>query len=118
MIGFGLLGAACSTLVREKPRSVPGEPLVRDLAGVVVRGLSAAVVVFLGVQGGLAGFAAEEVDPNPYMLLFTCFVGAVFSEDVWTWAHQKLTGQLTATGQVTPTTVSEPGNPSEESKRS
>jgi hypothetical protein len=59
---------------------------------VVIRGLSAAIVVFLAVEGGLAIFAGGTVDPdpNPYVLLLTCPIGAVFSEHIWEWAQEKL----------------------------
>jgi hypothetical protein len=94
LMGFGLLGSACSTMVRERIRQRPGGPIVRDISGVVIRGLSAAIVVFLAVEGSLAVFVGTNVQPNPYVLLFTCLVGAVFSEDVWHWAHRKLTQSL------------------------
>ena len=92
MLGFGLLGAAASTFVREQAgrRRRPKQPLVRDLAGVVIRGGSAAIVVFLAVMGGLAIVTAEPAEPNPYVLLFTCLVGAVFSERIWKWAEKTL----------------------------
>lgn len=92
MIGFGLLGSAVSTFVRESKEHErkPGEPLVEDLAGIVLRGVSAAIVVFLAVEGGLTVFSVGEGDPNPYVLLFTCLVGAVFSERVWAWAREKI----------------------------
>jgi len=92
MIGFGLLGSAVSTFVREtqEQKRTPGGPLVDDLAGVILRGVSAAIVVFLGVKGGLTVFAGNEGEPNPYVLLFTCLVGAVFSERVWAWAREKI----------------------------
>ena len=60
----------------------------------MIRGFSAAVVVFLAVEGGLAIFAADRPEPNPYVLLLTCLVAAVFSEDVWEWAHKNLRDQL------------------------
>lgn len=92
MIGFGLLGSAVSTFVREsrEHKRQAGEPLVEDLAGVILRGVSAAIVVFLAVKGGLTVFSVGEGDPNPYILLFTCLVGAVFSERVWAWAREKI----------------------------
>ena len=90
LLGFGLLGSACSTFVREHAVRKPGEPIVTDLQGVVIRGLSAAIVIFLAVEGGLAVFSGNSAEPNPYVLLFTCLVAAVFSEDVWNWAHEKL----------------------------
>ncbi|MFN7944777.1 MAG: hypothetical protein U0Z53_05460 [Blastocatellia bacterium] len=90
LLGFGLLGSACSTFVRERVRRGNDGVLVADLPGVVIRGLSAAIVVFLAVEGGLAIFASSGSEPNPYVLLLTCLVAAVFSEDVWRWAHRKL----------------------------
>ncbi|GAB2177790.1 hypothetical protein [Dongia sp. agr-C8] len=90
LLGFGLLGAACSTFVREVSRRSGGDgALVEDLAGVVIRGVSAAVVVFLAVYGGLAIFGTNA-EPNPYVVLFTCLVGAVFSDTVWDWAQSRL----------------------------
>jgi hypothetical protein len=93
MVGFGLLGAACSTFVREVRKKevlrTGDGALVEDLAGVVIRGVSAAVVVFLAVYGGLAIFGTNA-EPNPYVVLFTCLVGAVFSETVWDWAQERL----------------------------
>jgi len=47
-------------------------------------------VVFLAVKGGLAIFASGEGELNAYVLFFTCLVGAVFSEDVWGCARDKL----------------------------
>jgi uncharacterized membrane protein YgcG len=126
MLGFGLLGAAASTFVREQTKRerrearrrrriqkklqsrgidadpaaesrAPGDnsqplhtmqPLVLNLASVVIRGGSAAIVVFLGIMGGLS-VLTQEADPNPYALLFTCLVGAVFSEKVWEWAEER-----------------------------
>lgn len=90
MLGFGLLGAASSTFIRERAKRKPGHPLIGDLTGVIVRGVSAAVVVFLVVEGGLAVFSVGEAEPNPYVLLFTCLVGSVFSERIWRWAQIRL----------------------------
>jgi hypothetical protein len=93
LLGFGLLGSACSTFVRERrdrPADQLGCPLVTDLSSVVIRGLSAAIVVFLSVEGGLAVFSSSASEPNPYVLLLTCFIGSVYSETVWAWAQRKL----------------------------
>jgi hypothetical protein len=102
MIGFGLLGAVISTFVRERLATAKGGITpgttgvvwVSDLAGVVLRGLSAAVVVFLAVQGGLAVFGGDQSNPNPYVLLLLCLVAAVFSEDVWARAYDYLAEKL------------------------
>jgi hypothetical protein len=104
MLGFGLLGAAISAFVRTDTRAdnraVP-RANGAEVGRVVVRGLSAAVVLFLAVKGGLAILAVGEQDPNAYVLFFTCLVGAVFSEDVWTWARTKFLKNLGGDGKLT-----------------
>jgi hypothetical protein len=85
--------------VREHPRHEGAGPLVSNLAGVVIRGLSAAIVVFLAVEGGLAIFSSGSGAPNPYVLLLTCLVASVFSEVVWDWAREKLREKLKTTGK-------------------
>lgn len=89
MLGFGLLGAAISTVVRSDIKQAE-RPAIEEVGRIVVRGLSAALVVFLAVKGGLAVFTAGESSPNAYVLFFTCLVGAVFSDDVWLWARERL----------------------------
>ncbi|MFZ0272492.1 MAG: YEATS-associated helix-containing protein [Acidobacteriaceae bacterium] len=93
MLGAGLLGSAASTFIRQQKGRSPGGPLVTDLAGIVIRGVSAAIVIFLAVQGGLNIFSTSTGEPNPYVLLCTCLIGAVFSEDVWSKAQEWLKKQ-------------------------
>lgn len=90
MLGFGLLGSAVSSFVRGRIIREKGEALVGDLSGVLIKGLSAAVIVFLAVEGGIAFFTTGEIAPNPYVLFFTCLVGAAFSENIWEWARERL----------------------------
>jgi hypothetical protein len=90
LIGFGLLGAAASMIIRERTQRLSNTPLVSDLPSVIVRGVTAAIVVFLAVKGRLAIFAPQTPDPNPYVLLLTCLIAAVFSEPVWEAARSYL----------------------------
>jgi hypothetical protein len=88
MLGFGFFGSAISRFVRRQSSDGSGTAAVtNDLSTVVISGLSAAIVVFLASQGGLAIFSGSEAavpaEPNPYVLLLTCLVAAVFSEDIW-----------------------------------
>lgn len=95
MLGAGLLGSGVATFLRSQ-RS--GKQSEGQLAGVVVRGVTAAIVVFLAVQGGLSTVAVSSgstpPSPNPYLLLLICFVAAVYSEQVWNTALRRLVKQL------------------------
>lgn len=100
MLGFGLFGAAISTIVRERAAGNPGTDA--RIGDVVIKGLSAAIVVFLAVEGGLAVFTTtRSQEPNAYVLFFTCLVGAVFSENVWSWAQSRLTRDLPSPRRAT-----------------
>ncbi|HLZ89403.1 MAG TPA: hypothetical protein VKQ52_19245 [Puia sp.] len=91
MLGFGLLGAS---LLSFAPRdensnfieSLSVKPLINNFGGVLARGFGAALIVYLATKGGLALFTlgGAASDPNGYILLLACFIGAVFSERVWT----------------------------------
>ena len=85
LIGFGLFGALVSTFVR----APAGQSPLLDIFGVVCRGVSAAIVVFLAAYSGIAIVSQTSGDPNPYVVFVTCLVGAVFGEDVWLWAKNK-----------------------------
>jgi hypothetical protein len=86
LIGFGLFGALVSMFVRT-PTDQINEWAV---FGVVCRGVSAAIVVFLAAYGGIAIVSQNGGDPNPYVVFVTCLVGAVFSDEVWKWAKERL----------------------------
>lgn len=97
MLGFGLFGAVISTFVKEAKvidKTSKDGVILKDVTGVIIRGVSAAIVIFLGVKGGLAIFSSGEGEPNPYTLFFTCLVGAVYSERIWEWAKEKLSSNL------------------------
>jgi hypothetical protein len=60
------------------------KPIIKDFWGVLARGFSAAILIYLATKGGIAILTTStSSDPNGYILLFMCFVGAVFSEKVW-----------------------------------
>lgn len=89
MLGFGLLGAAASTVVRQRQTDersgaqTGGAVLGDHLTNLVLSGVSAALATYLALKGGLAVISAEGAEPNPYVLLLTCFVAAVYWEDAW-----------------------------------
>jgi len=111
MLGFGLFGAVISTFVRETSNTEEYNKdavIIKDIPGVIIRGISAAIVIFLGVKGGLAIFSSGEGEPNPYALFFTCLVGAVYSERIWEWAKEKLSSSLRTNVKAAPIPEVEP----------
>lgn len=88
LIGFGLLGAGGSTFIREQSKDEK-KALIDDFAGVLIKGFTAAIVIFLGVQGSLAILTTNTVNLNAYALFFVSFVAAVFSDDAWNWAKNR-----------------------------
>jgi hypothetical protein len=90
MFGFGMLGAAISSFVNITPGVERKQPLIVDLHIVIIRGFSAAIVIFLATKGGIAIINNGSNNPNPHVLFFTCLVGAVFSERIWDWAKKQL----------------------------
>jgi len=91
MLGVGLVGCIVSSFLRQQAaQPVDGGPWIPDIFRVIVLSFTAAIVVYLAIEGGLNIFSAETNQANPYVLLFSCLVGAVFSQDVWDAAHAKL----------------------------
>jgi hypothetical protein len=97
MFGFGLLGASLLSFRRIKINGdfmsvLKTEPLIQNFGYVLARGLGAALVIYLATKGGLAIFSpgATTTDTNGYILLLTCFVGAVYSDKVWSSVRKSL----------------------------
>jgi hypothetical protein len=90
LVGFSLLGATVSRAVRAKDGELRAGLSLDELLSVVAGGVTAAIVVFLAAYGGLAVLGSSSNDPNPYVVFVTCLVGAVYSEDVWSWARKRL----------------------------
>ena len=82
LLGFGLFGALSASFIRPNMSATDRQETV------FVRGIAAAILVYLAVVGGLAVFTRKST-PNPYAVYFACLVAAVFSEDVWNWAQQR-----------------------------
>jgi hypothetical protein len=95
MFGFGLFGASISTLIRYQDSDHPPQVGYR----IIVKGLSAAVLLFLSIMGGSAILGIETSKPNAYSLFFLCLIGSVFSDSVWEWAKSKLPGTNGSTGE-------------------
>ncbi len=88
VLGFGLLGSVASTWIQRLMRSTRG----RNSPRLLMQGFLSALVVYLGVQGGLLVFATNST-PNPLALMFVCCLAAVFNEKVWA-ALEKFLGNL------------------------
>lgn len=96
MLGFGLLGAGISSLIRNRNLTDEAEMFEKSIASIIIGGVSASLVIFLSAKGGLAIFSNSEIDLNPYTLLFLCLVGSVFSEIVWEKAYYYIKSRSTA----------------------
>lgn len=96
MFGFGLLGASLLSFqqINENGdfiKALKTKPLIINFGNVLARGFGAALVIYLATKGGLAIFSAgTTTDANGYILLLTCFIGAVFSEKVWNRIRKSL----------------------------
>ncbi len=66
----------------------------------LIRGIGAAVLVFLLAKGGAAIFTKGDATPNAYAIFFACFVAAVFSDDVWLWARNRQRNELGGLGDA------------------
>lgn len=103
LFGFGLLGGIGSTYIRRNMKDGDNNYMANNLLGILINGLSAAIVVFLAVKGALMVFSSDPDASdklNPYMLFFTCLVASVFSEDVWAWARGKLSDTLNTNDEI------------------
>jgi hypothetical protein len=116
LLGFGFFGALASSFIRRAQAparsgrvesegdtaemtssSGRGRESLANLDLIVpalIRGVAAAVLIFLAVAGGIAVFTRADPEPNPYAVFLACFIASVFSEDVWEWAHRRQTAQL------------------------
>ena len=93
LLGFGFFGALASSFIR---RARTREALLDTelIVPALIRGVAAAVLIFLAVVGGIAVFTRADPEPNPYAVFLACFIAAVFSEDVWEWARRRQIEQL------------------------
>jgi len=97
MLGAGLFGSAVGTFVaasvRKKDVSIGNAPLSH-----LIRSFAATMVVYLGLKTGVAFAAVGNPNPDPYLMLFLCFIGTVYSDDVWKWAKRTGEGYWKAEG--------------------
>jgi len=97
LVGFALFGAVLGAFSKPGFNNVNIDNIRTDgliyyeILVVLVRGFSAALVVYLSLKGGLSLITTTSSDKiNPYVILFLCFISAVFSDNIWEWAKTKL----------------------------
>ncbi|UII34027.1 hypothetical protein LVD17_09400 [Fulvivirga ulvae] len=100
MLGFGLLGAGIASLIRNREVTDQGM-FKKNITGVIIGGVSASLVIFLSAKGGLAILSSQDIQLNPYTLLFLCLVGSVFSEVIWEKAYNYIKSDSN-TSETTP----------------
>jgi hypothetical protein len=90
LLGFGFFGALAASFIREFAGMPSNElPAIGFILPALIRGVGAAILVFLLAKGGTAILTTGDASPNAYAIFFACFVAAVFSEDVWSWARSR-----------------------------
>jgi hypothetical protein len=90
LLGFGFFGALAASFIREFAGTPRNElPAIGFILPALIRGVGAAILVFLLAKGGTAILTTGDASPNAYAIFFACFVAAVFSEDVWSWARSR-----------------------------
>jgi hypothetical protein len=87
MIGVGLVGTVLSSVTREGEAKQQAS-LVNEAA----RSMGGSFIVFLAIYGGILIFTTGA-KPNPYLVLFACLAGAVFSDEVWAWVRGRFERQ-------------------------
>jgi hypothetical protein len=90
LLGFGFFGALAASFIREF-KATPGNtlPPMGFIVPALIRGIGAAILVFLLAKGGMAILTKGDATPNAYAIFFACFVAAVFSDDIWLWARNR-----------------------------
>lgn len=110
LLGFALFGAVVgaankpnfTNVTPDKTRS--DDSIYFDIIVTLVKGFSASLVVYLSIKGGFSLITTTNSDTvNPYLILFLCFISAVFSDSIWDWARTKLVGSTASSGDK-PTT--------------
>ena len=99
MIGFGLFGSVMGRAFLPA-HDEQGKPLDSWSGDVLLVGFSAAVIIFLASQGGMAVIASGNTELNPHVLFLACFVGAAFGDRVWNRAKVQLLEKLNEQGHV------------------
>jgi hypothetical protein len=95
LLGFGFFGALAASFIRELAGATENQlPSLGFLVPALIRGMGAAILVFLLAKGGTAILTRGDATPNAYAIFFACFVAAVFSDDVWLWARARQRGQF------------------------
>lgn len=108
LVGFGLMGAAGATFIKEvgakeekakqdktERKDETDTLLVKDLPGVLIKGFSAALIVFLGFQGSMALFTgSSSTPPDESLFFFLALAASVYSDTTWQWAYRKLIDRL------------------------
>jgi hypothetical protein len=83
MLGAGLLGATVGSVLNNGNTQTAFGPLI-------LRGFTAAIVLFLGIEGGLSVISATAAEqPNAYVLIGSCLVAAAYSEQAWVRIRNK-----------------------------
>lgn len=97
LLGFALFGSVIGAFGKINFKTLADDDklteggIYYDIIVYLVKGFSAALVAYLSIKGGLSLITTNNTDKvNPYLILFLCFISAVFSDNIWEWAKTKL----------------------------
>jgi hypothetical protein len=96
LIGLGLLGAVIGTFSRYVSSKEENTrfTIANGLFSTIIKSFSASVISYLSIKGGLSIVSDNnDTNPNPYFILFVCFIAAVYSEEIWEWAKKRIIPQ-------------------------
>ena len=118
LLGFGFFGALAASFIREFAGTPRNElPAIGFILPALIRGVGAAILVFLLAKGGTAILPTGDASPNAYAIFFACFVAAVFSKDVWSWACSRQRRQFAEEKAEAEPSENLPAEPKRDSNR-
>jgi len=95
-LGFGMIGSVVARAIAPQSTGSAEAP-PRGGGDTLLVGVTAAMIIFLAAQGGLAVIAGNGPAINPYILFLAGLVGAAFGDRIWEAARLRLLKEIADT---------------------
>lgn len=89
LVGFGLIGSLISRYI-DDARKILEETEFSGVLSTLIVAFSAALFVYTASFGGLNIVFASDGAPNPYIVLTSCFLAAIYADRIWLYAKDKI----------------------------